>query len=544
MMKWNTKMLFTMLCMFALQVTGCGSQTTGITESAQEEAKEDVIEVVAEEYNLLPAAEGFAGGDGSKENPYQIASAEQLTYMSEMVNGESSDAYKFREGYYVLTADVELNNLSNFNNWKTQAPEYEWKPIGSSAANTFKGHFNGNGHVIKGMYIENDYTFSNENISGDGSSIGLFGYLSKATVENVVIEDSLIVANRDVVYAGSIAGSAMASEIVNCRSSAQMNINMAEKCGGIIGHAANSDDFEGNIGMQSIKNCVFDGHLNFLNPAEKRSFDVGGIAGYAAGVLEDCSNKGTMQLEGEYTAVLHEIGGVVGNYSSGNYSMSGCVNEADIVVKGSPYLGGICGNFGGMSSFSGESEAVNTSLLNCTNAGNISASGEESCVGGILGGIGLLGGDSFLIKDCANSGNVSGGLHVGGICGESISNRMQWELVNCTNAGGVDSGLWSGGIIGYIGSVQIESAVKNCINEGNISGKQYVGGIAGGYFSYNVADAEKRAPFTIESCENKGAVSQSESGILGVGGIIGYLQLDTVMDTIYVDGCKNSGVIS
>lgn len=541
--KFRRDLILVILGVFSLGVIGCGKQTEVIAETKE---KVTEVEVVPEKYNLLPAAEGFAGGDGSEESPYQIATAEQLIYLSEMVNSEdtSSEIINLRKGYYVLTDDIELNNLSDFDNWETQAPQYEWKPIANAAGNEFKGHFDGNGYVIKGMYIDNDYTYSDENLSGDGTSIGLFGYLTDATVENVVIEDSLIIANNDVRYAGSIAGRSMGSEIVNCHSSAKLKISMAEDCGGIVGHSMNIDDFDGNIDVQVLKGCVYEGTLSFLSPAKERMIHIGGIAGYASGIMENCSNKGTMQLEGEYKEISHEIGGVVGNYTLGNYSMSGCVNEADIEVNGNPTIGGVCGNLAGISEFSDESTSVNTSFVSCSNTGKIAATGEDSCVGGVIGSIGFLGGDSIVIEKCTNSGSVFGGLHVGGICGESVNQDTKWEMSECTNTGNVESGLWTGGIIGYIGSVKVESTIRNCINEGSVSGKQEVGGIAGGYFAYNVAQAESRAPFTIANCENKGIVSHTESGISGLGGIIGYLQLDDPTDIVYIDGCKNSGVVS
>ena len=545
MLKQNFKrrLILVMLGVFSLGVAGCGKQTEVIAETKEAVAE---VEVVPEEDNLLSAAEGFAGGDGSEESPYQIATAEQLVYLSEMINSEdnSLETINLREGYYVLTDNIELNDLTDFDNWETQAPQYEWNPIANTAGNEFKGHFDGNGYAVKGMYIESDYSYSKENLTGDGSSIGLFGYLTDATVENVVIEDSLIVANNDVRYAGSIAGHSMGSEIVNCHSSAKLKINMAEECGGIVGYAINRDDFEGNIGVQVMKDCVYNGTLIFLSPEKERMIEIGGVVGRASGIMENCSNKGTMQLEGEYKEISHEIGGIAGVFSLGNDSMSGCINEADIEVDGNPTLGGVCGSLSGMSEFSDESASADFYLSSCSNTGKIAATGEDSCVGGVIGSIGAFGGDSIVIEKCTNSGSVFGGLHVGGICGESINSTTKWEMANCTNSGSVDSGLWTGGIMGYIGSVQEESVIKNCVNEGKVAGRQEVGGIAGGYFAYNVAQAESRAPFTIANCENKGIVSHTERGISGLGGIIGYLQLDEPTDMIYIDGCKNSGVVS
>ena len=129
---FRRNLILVLLGVFSLSVAGCGKQTEAIAETKEEVAE---VEVVSEEYNLLPAAEGFAGGDGSEESPYQIATAEQLAYMSEMVNrnwlsdGNSAEIFDFIEGHYILTADIELNDLSDFDNWETQAPAYEMEAV-------------------------------------------------------------------------------------------------------------------------------------------------------------------------------------------------------------------------------------------------------------------------------------------------------------------------------------------------------------------------------------------------------------------------------
>ena len=51
---------------------------------------------------------GFAGGSGTKEDPWQIASAEQLNLIRENL-----------AGHYVLIADIDLSGYEN------------WEPIGA-----------------------------------------------------------------------------------------------------------------------------------------------------------------------------------------------------------------------------------------------------------------------------------------------------------------------------------------------------------------------------------------------------------------------------
>ena len=104
-------------------------------------------------------AEAYAGGDGTLENPYQIATPEQLALLAEQTNtGIGGDAY------YFLTEDICLNGSQN----------YQWEPIGN-ASWPFTGLFNVNGHIISDMYMV-----------GLVNS-GLFGFTQGAVIKDINI---------------------------------------------------------------------------------------------------------------------------------------------------------------------------------------------------------------------------------------------------------------------------------------------------------------------------------------------------------------------
>ncbi len=111
-------------------------------------------------------SDGYAGGDGTKENPYQISNAAELRYFSNQVSktadkekvdsnisytatkaSDSSTAtyaperyHVFSDKYFELTADIDLCNQP-------------FTPIGT-LVNNFNGHFNGNGYKISNVYID------------------------------------------------------------------------------------------------------------------------------------------------------------------------------------------------------------------------------------------------------------------------------------------------------------------------------------------------------------------------------------------------------
>lgn len=92
------------------------------------------------------AAESFSKGSGTENDPYQIGTVEELVLFGE-VNQEYSEDYNAAS--YILTADISLNDTSDFSNWSTSEPEYQWKPM----IGRFQGIFDGKGHTISGMYV-------------------------------------------------------------------------------------------------------------------------------------------------------------------------------------------------------------------------------------------------------------------------------------------------------------------------------------------------------------------------------------------------------
>ncbi|MCR5353663.1 MAG: hypothetical protein K6D98_05090, partial [Clostridiales bacterium] len=123
-------------------------------------------------------ASGFEGGNGTNDDPYIIKTAEQLAYLSVAVKNGKNYSGKFIK----LANDIVLNEEKMFaydkNGVITGAAKgktpNEWTAIGNSEY-YFSGTFDGDGHEIKGIYINK----SNKDY------LGLFGYCQKATIKNV-----------------------------------------------------------------------------------------------------------------------------------------------------------------------------------------------------------------------------------------------------------------------------------------------------------------------------------------------------------------------
>lgn len=119
------------------------------------------------------AANEYASGDGSKDNPYVIKTAAQFAYMAKDISGTNNIS---KGKNYVLDADIDL------------AAHY-WNPIGTDNNHRFLGNFDGRGHVVKNLKVK--WT-----ISG-WTTAGLFGRIkgeknSWSRVSNLIIDGAKV----------------------------------------------------------------------------------------------------------------------------------------------------------------------------------------------------------------------------------------------------------------------------------------------------------------------------------------------------------------
>lgn len=140
-------------------------------------------------------ADSFSGGSGTASDPYLIETPDQLAYLvnHDIVTVDGASKNK----YYKLTADIYLNNIYNAN-WKNEKPN-SW--FSTESSKRFKGHLDGDGHTIYGLY------------TNTASSIGLFAfadaYHNDVSIKNLTISNSEITTTAS--YAGAFIGFAYSS---------------------------------------------------------------------------------------------------------------------------------------------------------------------------------------------------------------------------------------------------------------------------------------------------------------------------------------------
>ncbi len=365
----------------------------------------------------------FQEGSGTKENPYIIGDAYGFaTFRDDVNSGES-----FKGQYIKLGKDIDLSSQCG-------GSKGDWEPIGK-----FSGSFDGGGHTISGLSIENGGRFSSLIVEVDGD-----GAIKNLNVKGNIsgkYKSAGIVANcwgtlDNCSFSGTVKGvgakvggiTGECKDITNCRVTG--TVSGAKNVGGIVGLL--------QAGCKA-ENCSFSGTISVEHGPlgviiVDRTEDFGGIVGRSCGSVYNCKAEGS--VSGYY-----DVGGIVGTLCS-NGKLSGCVFKGP-EVSGYQTVGGvvgyICGilvsdskNYGSVKADSiragGITGLASGPVKNCENRGNVAVGGTYA--GGIAGDCWRCHGNRGTLEESDNYGNVSGNDIVGGIAG-----YLTYSLKNCFHYG-------------------------------------------------------------------------------------------------------------
>lgn len=232
-------------------------------------------------------ADSYAGGDGSKTNPYEIATAEQLAKLARDVNNGNT----FRGKYFKLTADIDLSGGI----WMPIGKYYNY---GNGKNRLFFGKFDGNGHVIKNMHIQwEDADDNAKSVWGLFSTLQGESSTNLTTVTNLIIENATVEKKRDFspngsdyyvgVVAGEIYPNTELSNIIIHGSKITDNdetyeLNRETKIGGIAGNVQNEGTYRifniaADTKINMLKNTsVFNGEVYIAQGFGRFSYDMKG----------------------------------------------------------------------------------------------------------------------------------------------------------------------------------------------------------------------------------------------------------------------------
>jgi len=312
----------------------------------------------------------FAGGSGSKDDPFLVSTPDQLY-----------DVRNYLDKHFKQISDIDLSTYE------------DWEPIGNNTSQ-FSGTYNGNGYKILNLQMNKPTD------KPKGDIIGLFGYMSgNSKIENVCLENVNIVARADV---GGLIGYVYSGTISNCSVSG--TISADNNVGGLVG-----GNFTGVIewnrtdvtiqGKSHIGGLVGHNRGKVINNWTSIDLEgdiyTGGLVGYNRGEIENSFSLGNVKGE-------NFSGGLVG------YNVSGIIKNCYSMgeVSGVSKIGGLVGenSLGGV-------------IENCYSIGNVTGSIH---VGGLVGS-----NNESKIKNSFACGNVVGKNLFGEVVGSGLGSELR-----------------------------------------------------------------------------------------------------------------------
>ncbi|MFO8110288.1 MAG: GLUG motif-containing protein [Thermoplasmata archaeon] len=260
-----------------------------------------------------------------------------------------------------------------------------WQPIGSFNSE-FTGNFNGQGFIIRSLYIDRS-----------GQDTGLFGAISGSTLENMILEDVDITSDQD--FTGGLVGWSGNAPSTIRNSSVNGSITGANRVGGLVGQIQ-----ESTVVTNSHTTGEVNGN-NYVGGLVGRC----GFAGESPGYIHESYSEAVVGGE-------NYVGGLVGS-NEGDASNPGTIENcyATGTVDGNTYVGGLIGenNQGPLGGWRGE-------VYNSYAAAPVSGS---SSVGGLVGN----NGNDY---DCFWDIDVSGTTDSAGGTGLSTAEMMNYDNFN------------------------------------------------------------------------------------------------------------------
>jgi hypothetical protein len=238
---------------------------------------------------ISPVGTAPTNGDGTYENPFEIATLQNLVWLSK--------SPIHWDKYFIQTANIDAA-ASQTEGWNWS---YGFSPIGNNKWG-FGGQYNGQGFSITNLNIERDIW----------SNIGLFGYTVDARIQDLNIENAEVNGKRAT---GLIVGQAAGNTVlVNCHSSGIVN-GLWKDIGGMVG-----------FGSCVLWECSSSAGVN-------GSTSVGGLFGQTSGA-HIFKSFSTGNVEG-----LGNVGGLVGANQQSQIVQSYALGN----VVGESVIGGLVG---------------------------------------------------------------------------------------------------------------------------------------------------------------------------------------------------------
>lgn len=243
-----------------------GQEQINALPNVEDSPRENAEEIAALQAVAAETTNKQPKGEGTKESPYQITSAEELAWFRDTVNSGTTDIHAR------LLQDIDLNNVS-------------WEPIGTQEK-PYNGTFDGNAYTISNFWL-GDYTKPDPI-----SEKGLFGRIgSGGTIQDLVVK---------VDYMGSTMN-ANNFNVTKCGLIAAYNGGTIQRCSARVNYMLYVTGEFGVIAYHNsgtIENClsaVGAGASSILIP---ENASAAGIAYENSGTIKNCLFDGKLRTDG------------------------------------------------------------------------------------------------------------------------------------------------------------------------------------------------------------------------------------------------------
>lgn len=351
---------------------------------------------------------------------------------------------------YKLMADIDLGGES-------------WTPIGKGANDAFYSNFDGNGHTISGVRIDNQAVAARQ---GSMVTTGFFGFTVNSKITNLTIDiDYDFVFDNQIMYAG-----------------------------GLVGYA---------FGDTEIDNVTVNGSLIAklaTNPAKEEVSDdskiyIGGIVGSSTGniIMDNLTNNAEITVSR--------------NKGSGTFG-----DEIELNRAHTAYAGGIAGYIRTVDLSirqNGDSPKGDNIAQNLTNNGDITIFADRLNAGGIIGSLynSSIAKDLLVSNQSAMLFDASLRVNAGGVIGyadsaaisDIVCDAVVLEVARKKDNQEVNKIFNVGGLVGYAanGTVISTSDVDTIIMlDGNVD---FAGGLVGVLADSGIKDCTVKGKFINKS---------------------------------------------
>jgi hypothetical protein len=336
-------------------------------------------------------------GTGTQSDPYQIATLNNLYWMSD--GGGTSILGSGK--YFEQTADIPAKSTEYIHGGQG------FNPIGN-----FNGYYNGDNHVIDHLYINR------------GWYVGLFGYVAGGEISNLGITNASVSGNK---YTGILVGQLFdintPFKIMNCYASGK--VTGGNPTGGLVGILRAIDGF-------TMGHSHFSGTVSGTDKA-------GGLVGY----LEPSNSNLTF----DHCYAEDSVFASVANGYAGGLIGGTDYNTEQCIISNSYSSGYVSGaHEGGLI---GGNKCPNGAIIkNSYSRNNLDAGGTD--IGGLVG----YSQSPLEITNSYSTGTATGGTNAGGMIG-NITNVSDltatasfWDTQTSGNAHAIGNAATPTGMTG------------------------------------------------------------------------------------------------